>query len=477
MNCRLFTVYCSLFTAYCLLFTVFLGCKENVKEPAVAGSFYPSDEKTLREIVDSFLARAEDQQVNGKLIALISPHAGYQFSGQVAAYAYKHIMGREINTVILICPSHYKAFNGASVYAKGGMRTPIGKIRINEKIARSLINEKANVSLYPEAFEKEHSLEVQLPFLQRTLKDFTIVPIIIGSPTKESFEHLTERLTDILRKDEKTIIIASTDLSHYHDYETAVMMDRKIIDAIERMSLEDIEGYLRTGEGEMCGEYPVIFTMAVARGVGATNGILYKYANSGDVTGDKSRVVGYSAIGLYKSTLTKAEKEELLSLAKNVIAHYVRYGKTLDVDIKDARLKVNGATFVTINRNRNLRGCIGNLQPVMPLYRSVIMNAIAASSRDYRFTPMTKEELKDMDVEISILSPFEPLNDIKDIEIGRHGLFLVKGQTIGLLLPQVATEFGWNKDMFLENLSLKAGLPKDAWKSARLYSFTAEIIK
>ncbi len=464
-------------TVCCLLFTVFLGCREDVKEPSVAGTFYPSDEKTLTTMVNSFLAAAENKQVDGKLIALISPHAGYQFSGHVAAYAYKHLAGREINTVILIGPSHHVAFNGASVYARGSMRTPLGKIKINEEIARSLINEKANVSFYPQAFEKEHSLEVQLPFLQQTLKKFKIVPILISSPTRESFEFLTGKLIEILKEDDKTIIIASTDLSHYHDYETAIKMDRKIIDAVERMSLEDVEGQLMTGEGEMCGGYPVIFTMTVARGVGATNGLIYKYANSGDVTNDKGRVVGYAAIGLFKTALTKAEKDELLSLAKSTIINYVMHGKVLEIDVKDSRLKANSATFVTLNRHGNLRGCIGNIQPVMPLYKSVIRNAIAASSKDYRFSPVSKEEVKDMEIEISILSPFEPLKDIRNIEIGKHGLFLVKGQNSGLLLPQVAAEFKWDKNTFLENLSLKAGLPKDAWKSARLYVFTAEVIK
>lgn len=477
MKFKKFQVFCLLTTVYCLLFTVFLGCKENVKEPSAAGTFYPSDEKTLKEMVDGFLVRAEGQPVEGKLIALISPHAGYQFSGQVAAYAYKHLAEREINTVILIGPTHHKAFNGASVCAEGSMRTPLGNIKVNEKIARSLINEKASVSFNPDAFEKEHSLEVQLPFLQQTLKNFKIVPIVIGSPTNESFEFLTEKLIEILGKDEKTIIIASTDLSHYHDYETAVRMDGKIIDAVERMSSEEVGRYLMAGEGEMCGEYPVILTMAVARGVGATNGLLFKYANSGDVTGEKGRVVGYAAIGLYKSALTKEEKEELLSLAKNTIVNYIMHGKILEVDVKDTRLKANGATFVTIKRNGSLRGCIGNIHPVMPLYKSVISNAVSASSKDPRFPPMNKEELKDMEIEVSILSPLEPLKDIKNIEIGKHGLVLVKGQNSGLFLPQVATEFGWDKNTFLENLSLKAGLPKDAWKSARLYTFTAEIIK
>ncbi|MBM4137848.1 MAG: AmmeMemoRadiSam system protein B, partial [Nitrospira sp.] len=468
----------SLFTVLCLILIAFpTGCKSETKEPAVAGTFYPAQKDTLREMIDEFLSKAQKGSYSGKLIALISPHAGYQYSGQVAAYSYKQLEKKDIRTVILIGPSHHKAFNGVSVYTKGKFRTPLGDVKINENLAGRLINEKADVVFNHDAFEREHSIEVQIPFLQRVLKDFTIVPILIGSPTKQSFQYLTEKLTEILRKDEKAIMVASTDLSHYHDYETASVMDSKMIDAVERMSMEDIERNLVKREAEMCGAYPVLFTMAVARMLGANYGLLYTYANSGDVTGDKGRVVGYAAMGIYKSELTKEEKEELLSLAKNTIINYVTNGKIPGGEIKNPKFRANGATFVTIKKNGNLRGCIGNIQPVMPLYESVIKNAISACSSDPRFPPMNKEDIKDMDVEISILSPLLSLRDVKDIQIGRHGLVIRKGMQSGLLLPQVATEFGWDRDTFLEHICLKAGLPKDAWKDAELYIFTAEIIK
>jgi MEMO1 family protein len=462
---------------FSLSMIIFPGCTGNAKEPSVAGSFYPADGNELKVMVNMFLARAENKPVEGRLIALVSPHAGYQYSGQVAAFTYNHLNEREIDTVILIGPSHHASFKGASVYTAGSLKTPLGNIKIDESIAKSLLNEKADVRFYPEAFEKEHSLEVQLPFLQQTLKNFRIVPIIMGSPTRESLDHLTEKLMQTLSKNEKTIIIASTDLSHYHDYNTAVTMDNKITDAVQRMSLEDVEMFLSRGEGEMCGAYPVILTMAVARGLGATNGVLYKYANSGDVTGDKSSVVGYGAIGLYKSGLSKEEKEELLLLAKKTIFYYVMHKKVLEADPKDIRLKANGATFVTITRNGDLRGCVGNIQPVMPLYKSVITNAVSAATRDPRFPPMIRQELGDMSIEISVLSPMELLSDTNKIIIGRHGLFILNGENSGLLLPKVASDFKWDVNTFLEQVSVKAGLPKDAWKdkNTRLYTFIAEV--
>ncbi len=459
-----------------LLLSAF-SCTEKVKEPAVAGSFYPADPKTLKETVVSLLGNAEPQPAGGRLISLIAPHAGYMYSGQIAAYTYRHLKEREIDTVILIGSSHHEAYLGASVYPEGSMRTPLGLVKINKKIAQSLLDEEAQVTFSARAFEKEHSLEVQLPFLQQTLKKFTIVPILLGSPTQRSFTFLGEKLTAILRENPKAVIIASTDLSHYHGYDIAKQKDMKMIDAIRRMSVEDTEQLLRTGEAEMCGGYAVLLTMLVARDLGATDAQLYAYANSGDVAGDRTRVVGYAAMGLYRTELTSDQKERLLGLARHTVQSYVKNGIIPDIRPEDHRLNANGATFVTINRAGQLRGCIGNIQPDMPLYRSVITNAVSACSRDPRFPAMHQAELDDMEVEVTVLSPLEPLKDIKDIVIGRHGLYLAGERSTGLLLPQVALEQRWSRDAFLEGVSLKAGLPRDGWKNSRLFVFTADIIK
>lgn len=456
---------------------VFLfSCNGKVKEPEVAGTFYPQDRNSLASMVRGFLEKAEAQDEK-PITAIISPHAGYEFSGHVAAYGYKQLQGSGIKTVILIGASHHHSFKGVSVYTEGSFKTPLGNVRIDEKIAKSIINESINVGFYPEVYKKEHSLEVQLPFLQMVIKDFKIVPILMGSPTRESFEHLSLKLKEIMSQNKHAILIASTDLSHYHDYDAAVSMDRKMTDAIERLSIGNAESLLMHGEAEMCGAYPVILTIKVSRELGATHGVLYKYANSGDVTPHKDRVVGYASIGIYKSALTEDDKKELLSIAKKTITEYVSTGKILEIETKNPKLRADRAVFVTINMNDRLRGCIGSLQAVMPLDKSVIRNAIAASSMDPRFPPMKKEDLNDMDVEISILSPLETLQDVQDIVIGRDGLYIIKDGRTGVLLPQVPLELGWDRDTFLKQVSLKAGLPEDAWKTAALYKFTAEVIK
>jgi len=459
--------------------SVLYASREPVKEPAVAGAFYPADQSELSRVVDGYLANAAAPSPSGRLIALIAPDAGYPYSGQVAAYSYRQLRGRPVDTVIIIGASHYSAYTGASVYAEGGMRTPLGVMKINERIARSLLDEKAGIVFYRDAFAKEHSLEVQLPFLQRALKDATIVPILMGAPTQASLGHLTDRLTAIMRKNDRVIIVASTDLSHYFDATTAVGKDRKVIDAITRMSVEDLQGLLASNEAEACGGFPVLLTMMVSRNLGATNGVLYKYANSGDVTGDTAKVVGYAAMGLYKSPLSEQQRQELLSLARRTVTDHVRYKRAPEPDLQDPRLLANGATFVTINRRHQLRGCIGNIEPVMPLYRSVIRNAVAASSQDRRFPPMTSGELVDMEVEVTVLSPLEPLDDVKNVRIGMHGLLLVKGAYSSVFLPQVPVEQKWELKTYLEELCLKAGLPKDGWKDkdSRLFTFTADIVK
>ena len=322
---------------------------------------------------------------------------------------------------------------------------------------------------------KSIPLEVQLPFLQTVLKDFTIVPILIGSPTAKSFQHLVSKISAML--DDNTIIVASSDLSHYHDYAQAKEMDGKIISAIERLSLADADSLLNSGKAELCGAYPVFIAIEAARRAGATRGVLFQYANSGDVTNDKSKVVGYASIGLFRDAFTEGEKKELLSLARNAISEHVISGNVPEEKAANPKFRADGAAFVTIKKNSALRGCIGHVQAVMPLYQSVIKNAVAASSSDPRFPPMKKEELKDIEVEISILSPLSPVKNVSDIQVGKHGLLIRRGNQSGLLLPQVASEFGWDRETFLRQLCRKAGLPDDSWKDADLYSFTAEIIK
>jgi AmmeMemoRadiSam system protein B/AmmeMemoRadiSam system protein A len=469
-----------------LIFSLLLlaaSCKApvHVKEPSVAGSFYPLDRGVLQNTVDSLLMKAELQPEAdaGRLIALLSPHAGYEFSGWVAAYGYKRLREmRDIDTVILIGSSHRMTFTGASVYTEGRFKTPLGEIEIDEELATGLLKKEANVTFLREAFDGEHSLEVQLPFLQRVLEDFSIVPVLISRPTREMYQHLAAKFAGILASNDKAVVVVSSDMSHYFDHETAIKKDGKMIDALERISLIDIESLLRTKEAELCGSTPVIVTLDAARRVGANRTSLYKYGTSGDVLEKmKNNVVGYVSMGFYKSGLTGEDKKELLALARKAVTERVKEGRITVYETDNPRLKTDGAAFVTIDRQGMLRGCIGHIRPFMPLYKSVIRNAGAACARDHRFKPMTPEELKDMEIEISVLSPLVPINGIEEIELGKHGVYLVVEQSSAIFLPLVPLEFGWDKAEMLRQLSLKAGLKPDDWKHGELYKFEAEVFK
>lgn len=453
------------------------GCAASVKDPAVAGSFYPADKSKLAAEVDGYLAQGGTASGEGRLLALVAPHAGYIYSGHVAGHSYSRIKGKDIRTVILMGPAHHAVVNGAVIYSGGGLRTPLGVVPVNDSLARSLANDQSGVKMAADPFSREHSLEVQLPFLQRALKEFNVVPILVGRMTSGSYRHLADGIAAILKKDEHALLVISTDLSHYHNSEKAGKMDRKVLDAAERLATGELEKVLMGGEGEMCGAGAVLYGLAAARGAGATEGELYQYADSGDVSGDKSYVVGYGALGFYRRNLSEATRSRILSLAKETVASHVS-GKPLPAwSGDDRRMKSDGAVFVTLKeKSGRLRGCIGSMQATVPLYRSVIENAVAAASKDPRFRPVTPDELAGLSVEVTVLSPMEPLGGIEEISIGRDGLYLDAGIRSSVFLPQVPVEQGWNLQTYLAELTMKAGLPPDGWKRGKLYRFGAEII-
>lgn len=447
------------------------------REPAVAGSFYPAERQALQEMVDGFLAKAANPPAEGELVALVAPHAGYVYSGAAAAHTYQRLRGTTVRRVILIGPAHRVPIRGAAIYSRGSWRTPLGKVPIDERLATGLIDHNAGVIDDPVPFAEEHSLEVQLPFLQRVLGSFTIIPILVGNPTPATMASLSARIALLLRTEPGTMLVCSTDLSHYHDAATAHAKDNLVIDAVKRMALGDLESLLRTEQGEACGGWPLLLTMAAARGAGATNGTLYRYADSGETGGDNRRVVGYAAMGLYRTPLTAEHGKELLRIARQTVTDHVNKRPLPELACNDPRLAADGAAFVTLKgKDGELRGCIGAIQPVEALCRSVRNNAVAAASRDYRFSPVHPRELAGLDLEITVLSPLEPVTDLSEIRLGTHGVYLQGKGTSSVFLPQVAPEQGWDLTTTLQQLARKAGLPADGWKNGQLFRFTAEIV-
>ncbi len=467
--------------------------KEDVRRPAVAGSFYPADAYILSHQVKEYLAQVPKKEIPGEIIALVSPHAGYQYSGQVAAHSFQLIERMKFDAVVVVAPSHRVAFSGASVYDRGGYQTPLGVRPVEKELCQKLMKESTLIRFYPQAHGPEHSLEVQLPFLQEILGEFKLVPIVIGDQSYRSCEQVGQAIARTV-KGKKALIVASTDLSHFHPYDVAVQKDRVILKAIEAFDPKQLSGDLESGKGEACGGGPVIAVMVAAKELGANRSQVLKYMNSGDVTGDRSGVVGYAAAVFYRSApepekkdasrkagislgLTEEEKKTLRKIAQSTIEGRIKGENPGKVEGLTDRLKEKRGAFVSLHKHGQLRGCIGLIQASKPLFIGVQEMAVAAAFNDPRFSPVGAKELKDLEIEISVLTPLERVKDIQEIEIGKHGLYIKKGFYSGLLLPQVATQYKWDRVTFLEETCRKADLQRNAWKEpdTEIYSFSADI--
>jgi AmmeMemoRadiSam system protein B/AmmeMemoRadiSam system protein A len=470
-----------------------MGMKE-IREPAVAGAFYPDKPEVLSRDVKRYLDNAKKEKIDGEIVALVSPHAGYMYSGQVAAYAYKLVEGKTFDSVVVVGPSHRAVFKGASIYDRGGYRTPLGLIPVDVEFSKRMMEKRKEIQFLPEAHAQEHSLEVQIPFLQVVLKSFQLVPIVMEPYWSwETCQSVASAIAETARG-KSVLLIASSDLSHYHSYEKAVELDKILLNHIEQFSPEGLSRDLKQSRCEACGGGPILSIMLAAKALGANKGKVLKYMNSGDLTGDRSRVVGYGAGVFYRTAggkekmkeekkvgvdlgLSEQDKKSLRQIAKAVIENRVR-GKTVpDFKVDSAILKENRGAFVTIQKKGQLRGCIGYIEGRGPLHKTIEEMAEAAALRDPRFTPVTERELPDLEIEISVLTPLRKITDVREIEVGKHGIYILKGWLSGLLLPQVATEYGWDRQTFLEHTCQKAGLPSNAWKDkdTEIYIFSADI--
>jgi MEMO1 family protein len=466
-----------------LLLVAAVSFAEEIKEPNVAGQFYPAGQKELSQMVEGFLSAASVGQVPD-IIALISPHAGYEFSGGVAAYSYKAIMGRNYKTVIVLAPSHYFSMSGVAVWPSGKFRTPLGDIPVDAELAGQIITSGQNISFKPEVFSKEHSLEVELPFLQKTLNNFQIVPVIMGQLNYEDCQAFANALAKVIGNRTDVLVIASSDMSHFHPQAEAEAIDKQTINYVANFDAQGLWNNSSPYDPRMCGIVPVVSTLLYAQARGDKNIKILKYANSGEVTGDKDRVVGYLSAVIHKGSdpkgantmLNSEERKKLLEIARQSLENYVKTGKRLQFSTDDPELKKESGAFVTLTEFSELRGCIGRIVGDMPLYQVIADMAIEAGTGDPRFLPIKADELKNLEVEISVLSPPDKITDINQIKVGTHGLIIRKGFNSGLLLPQVATEYGWDRETFLQQTCRKAGLPVDAWKQgAEIYIFSAEV--
>ncbi len=467
---------------------------QKARPAAVAGSFYPSGPKELASMVDGLLAKAKTPEIRD-LVALVSPHAGLVYSGGVAAHAYALLKGRPVERVVVIAPSHIESFGFTSVYDGVAYQTPLGDVPVDQAFASKLTLSSRLIQLSgrghtPAGGRAEHAIEVQLPFLQRVLGRFRLVPIVMGRHDYEACRALGVALAKNI-EGTGTIIVASSDLSHYHPYAEAVRLDRKTLNAITEWDYVSMVRNFERGAWEACGGGPIVAAMIAAERLGANEAKVLHYANSGDTSGDRSQVVGYGAVAFYRGgakqetaapvpPIGQAEKAELFRIAHESVEAAVMRKKLPEYDkSRYPVLDEERGVFVTLRINGQLRGCVGYPAPVKPLALAVREVAAAAAVEDGRFEPVSAKELRRLEYEISVLSPLRRVRDIKEIQIGRDGLLVKQGRYEGLLLPQVAVEQGWDRRQFVEETCQKAGLSPNAWKDEQtdIFRFTALVFE
>jgi AmmeMemoRadiSam system protein B/AmmeMemoRadiSam system protein A len=467
------------------------------RRPAYAGKFYPADSTELMAQLKALFSAAKPRAYSN-VHALLVPHAGYVFSGEVAASAYNQLdPAVKYDNVFILASSHRTIFSGTSIYSEGNYLTPLGPVRVNTELARSLASSDKILGFGSQAHTDEHSLEVQLPFLQYVLKnDLRIVPIIIATQDPADCRKIAACLKPYFNG--KNIFVISTDFSHYPSYDDAVRTDKTTADAILSNSpstlLETIDRQEKQGiknlETCLCGWSSVLTLLHMTEGDEGIKYSLVEYKNSGDNAqyGDREAVVGYNAIVVTGPgqtdnqdsgyNLTEDDKASLLGLARRTILRYLLKGEIPRPDPAEfsASASEKCGAFVTLNKEGNLRGCIGRFTSDQPLYEVVQQMAIASATQDSRFLPVTKEELGDLEIEISVLTPMRKITSLDEIVLGKHGIYIKKGSQSGTFLPQVAKETGWSKEEFLGHCARdKAGIGWDGWKKAEIFIYEAEV--
>ena len=466
-----------------------------IREPAVAGQFYPADPDVLKSTVDDLLASRKDPSVAGEIVAVIAPHAGYPYSGSTAAAAFCAIRHRPYDAVVVLCPSHQEMFEGASVYARGGYRTPLGTVPVEEDLARDILGQVPGIRasdaghrvIPPSPLARlrgEHAIEVQLPFLQETVPDLRIVPIVMAESDFDLCRRLGQAIAGASRG-RRVLLVASSDLYHGYSYDECLRTDSETLHQIEAFDPEAFSRRVERRACQACGSAPITTAMVAARGMGADRAAVLARTNSGDVTGlREGYVVGYGAALFYRSPcearegeLTAAQRAHLLQIARTAIQEAVHGRPLSPPEGLPGALRTSQGAFVTLKHRGELRGCIGHIYAHASVAETVQQMAVAAALRDPRFPPVSPDELLEIQVEISILSPPRKAEDVEQIRVGLHGLIIHHPDGQGLLLPQVALERGWDRETFLAQTCRKAGLPKDAWKrpETEISVFFAEV--
>jgi len=465
---------------------------EEIRPPAVAGRFYPESPDKLRNTLENLFSNiTPHRKGEGYLRALIAPHAGYQYSGLTAAHAFSLIpQSQPFERIFLIGCSHHSSFNGASIFKGKGFETPLGVVQCDETVAGELCQMKSFM-FDSDVHDYEHSLEVMLPFLQYKLNyNFKIIPLLLGTDNPSVCRQIAELLSPWFTK--SNLFIISTDYSHYPNGEIAIKTDNITSGLITAGDIDSLYNWtqkvkLRDDPSlvtALCGAGAVITLMHLC----LTGKVLrirpIHYSHSGmDPSNDSSRVVGYQSMAAweydYHFELDQTDKMQLLEIAlQSIKCKLNRKPTELDIESFPDILKTKCGAFVSVYIKGKLHGCIGRFEPDVPLWEVVKQMAKEAAFNDFRYKPVSKADIPDLSVEISILTPLRRINDPIEFEPGRHGIYIKRGHNVGTFLPQVALSTGWNRYEMLRHCSeQKAGLAPDDWKTAELYVYEAIVFK
>lgn len=461
-----------------------------VRPATQANRFYTGDPKELSEEVDSFLALHRGATVYHDVAALIVPHAGYYFSGNVAATAYMSIpTDKPYKRIFLLGPSHHEWLDGASVNTEADYyATPLGLVKVDHETALRLAKADHVFSYNPKAHDREHCLEVQLPFLQRRFGEDTVPPIVPIIISTNDFRKL-QQIADVLKPyfTDENLFVVSSDFSHYPSYEDAYEVDGKTGKAIETGDVEQfiavLEENARSGKRNLatsaCGELAIATLMLMMNNTYEVHHLLYQ--NSGDIDNhDLSRVVGYHAFAMVRATtsqtfsLSDEEKRKLKEIALTSIQDSLDGQRIAEPTGLTKTLESKCGAFVSLHKQGRLRGCIGHFGEDTALHEIVAEMARAAAFEDPRFMPVTREELNDIDIEISVLTPMRRIQSLDEFQLHRHGIYIRRGYRSGTFLPQVADEVNWTKEEFVSHCAQdKAGIGWDGWRDAELYVYEA----
>jgi MEMO1 family protein len=472
------------------------------RNPVAAGKFYPADKAVLTKDLSGLFASCKKTSGKRNVRAIISPHAGYVYSGKISAAAFSSIPRNTVyKNIFLIGSSHVMSFNGASVYSSGDFLTPLGKASVNKEIGNELIQNNKVFNFPTTAHIQEHSLENQLPFIQYYFEQQpAIVPIIIGTNDENTIKKIAAALQPYFTPE--NLFVISSDFSHYPSYQDAVETDKKTALGILTGSSKTFLNTLTDNDSKhipglatsMCGWTSGLTLLYLAEGSQDFEISLIDYCNSGDTPhGGKNEVVGYNAIAFFDKkngatagetgqilSFTNDERKQLFDIVRKTIRSKLYENKKYVIDEKtiSEKLKKPMGAFVTLKIDGALKGCIGRFISSEPLYTVVRESSLSSAFDDPRFSPLTKEEYPNTDIEITVLGPLKKINDISEIILGKHGIYIKKNGQSGTMLPQVAIENHWTVEEFLGYTSRdKAGIGWDGWKNAEIFVYDGIVLK